>query len=141
MKHIAIGIPALAGAFAVSMMSGCIQVQNSSGSATGPAITAEQPFVSWGTVNIQLDAGDYDVRPASGNVVRVTLTGNTGNATADVAITDHSAAVSVKNTTHTNFHGVIEVPQMANLVVRLSAGDLTVGTITGSKTWRARPAT
>jgi len=117
------------------MTSGCVQVQNSSGSSSvaGPPITAEKPFVAGGTVNIQLEAGDYEVRPGSGNVVRVSLTGNTGNATADVAITDNSAAVSVKNTTHTNFHGVIEVPQMANLVVRLSAGDLRVGPVTGSK--------
>jgi hypothetical protein len=135
MKRIAIGTASLAGAFALSMMSGCVQVQNSSGSdaATGPAITAEKPFVSGGTVKLQLDAGDYEVRPGSGNVVRVSLTGNTGSATADVAINGDQAAVSVKNTTHTNFHGVVEVPKTANLVVRLTAGDLTVGAITGSK--------
>jgi hypothetical protein len=135
MNRIVIGVASLAGAFALPLMSACMQVQNSTGlsSATGSAITAEKPFVSGGTVNIQLDAGDYDVRPASGNVVRVSLTGNTGNATADVAITDNSAAVSVKNTAHTNFHGVIEVPKVANLVVHLSAGDLNVGAVTGSK--------
>ena len=39
----------------------------------------------------------------------------------------------MKNTPHSNFHALIEVPKMADIVIRLSGGDLTVGGITGNK--------
>jgi hypothetical protein len=95
--------------------------------------SADKAFVAGGKVDIHLDAGDYEVRAASDNHVRVTLTGNTGNATVDVAVDGKHADVSVRNTPHSNFHCVVEVPRVSDVAIRLSAGDLDVGEITGSK--------
>ncbi len=95
--------------------------------------TADKPFVSGGKIDVHLDAGDYEVRAGAGNHVRVTMSGNSGNATVAVDISGSHADVTVTNTTHTNFHCVIEVPKTSDVAIRLSAGDLDVGAITGSK--------
>jgi hypothetical protein len=95
--------------------------------------TAEKAFVPGGKVDVHLDAGDYEVRAAPDNHIRVTMTGNTGSATVEVAIAGAHADVTVKGTSHTNFKCVIEVPKVADVAIRLSAGDLTVGEIAGSK--------
>jgi hypothetical protein len=95
--------------------------------------SADRAFVSGGKVDVHLDAGDYEVRAGSDNHVRVTMTGNTGNATVDVTVAGTHADVTVRNTPHSNFHCVVEVPQVSDVAIRLSAGDLEVGEITGSK--------
>ena len=95
--------------------------------------TADKAFVTGGKVDVHLDAGDYEVRAAPDNHVRVTMTGNTGSATVDVAIAGAHADVTVKGTSHTNFKCVIELPKVSDVAIRLSAGDLTVGKIAGSK--------
>ena len=95
--------------------------------------SAEKAFVSGGKVDIHLDAGDYEVRAAADNHVRVTMTGRTGNATVDVAVDGKHADVTVRSTSRTNFKCVIEVPKVSDVAIRLSAGDLDVGEITGSK--------
>ncbi len=93
----------------------------------------DKPFVSAGKVDIHLDGGDYEVRAAADNHVRVTMTGNTGNAVVEVVIAGTHADVTVKNTPHSNFRCVIEVPKVSDVAIRLSGGDLTVGEIAGSK--------
>jgi hypothetical protein len=95
--------------------------------------TADKAFVAAGKVDIHLDAGDYEVRAAPDNHVRVTMTGNTGNATVEVVVAGAHADVTVKSTSHTNFKCVIEVPKVSDVAIRLSAGDLNVGEISGSK--------
>ena len=69
--------------------------------------TADKAFVTGGKVDIHLDAGDYEVRAAPDNHVRVTMTGNTGSATVEVAVAGAHADVTVKGTSHTNFKGII----------------------------------
>jgi hypothetical protein len=95
--------------------------------------TADKTFVTGGKVDIHLDAGDYEVRAAPDDHVRVTMTGNTGSATVEVAVAGAHADVTVKSTSRTNFKCVIEVPKVSDVAIRLSAGDLDVGEITGSK--------
>jgi len=95
--------------------------------------TADKAFVSGGKVDIHLDAGDFEVRAASDNHVRVTMTGRTGNATVEVVVDGKHADVTVRSTSRTNFKCVIEVPKVSDVAIRLSAGDLAVGEITGSK--------
>jgi hypothetical protein len=95
--------------------------------------SADQAFVSGGKVDIHLDAGDYEVRAASDNHVRVTMTGRTGSATVDVAVDGRHADVTVRHTSRTSFKCIVEVPKISDVAIRLSAGDLDVGTITGSK--------
>jgi hypothetical protein len=99
----------------------------------GAQTSADKAFVSGGKVDVHLDAGDYEVRPATDNHVRVSMTGRVGGATVDVTIAGTHADVTVRNTAHTNFKCVIEVPKTSDVAIRLSAGDLDVGPISGSK--------
>jgi hypothetical protein len=101
--------------------------------ADGPAKVTEKPFASGGKIEMQLNAGDYTVRPGDGDAVRVTLGGNMGTAKVDITTGGTQANVSVKETPHNNFQATIEVPRSADLVIRLSAGDLKVEAIGGSK--------
>jgi len=121
MRSLATALILCAGAFAVPGVAGA---QDKS---------ADKAFVSGGKVDIHLDAGDYEVRAAADNHVRVTMTGRTGNATVDVAVDGKHADVTVRNTSYTNFRCIVEVPKESDVAIRLSAGDLKVGPITGSK--------
>jgi hypothetical protein len=98
-----------------------------------PPKVTEAAFVSGGKIEMQLDGGNYTVRPAGGNAIRVTLGGNLGAAKVDVATEDTHANVLVKETPRNNFQATIEVPQTADLVIRLAAGDLTLEGISGNK--------
>jgi hypothetical protein len=118
--------------------SACNQAQNSANPAEKPAATetpsvAEKPFAAGGSIAMQLDGGAYELRAAAGNHIRVALSGNTGNAKVEIAVNGTHADVTVKDTPHNNFHATIEVPTAADLVVRLTGGDLTMAAITGNK--------
>jgi hypothetical protein len=93
----------------------------------------EKPFVSGGKIDMQLDGGSYEIRPAAGTHIRVTLSGNTGNARVELTTSGTHADVRVKDTPHNNFQATIEVPKAADLVVRLTGGNLVMGAITGNK--------
>jgi hypothetical protein len=102
------------------------------GAAKATEVT-EKPFASGGKIEMQLEAGNYTVRAGSGNAVRVTLGGNVGSAKVDVTTSGTQATVSVKETPNNNFQATIEVPRIADVVLRLTAGDLKVEAIDGSK--------
>jgi hypothetical protein len=93
----------------------------------------DKPFVPGGKIELQLDSGDYTIRPAADNHIRVSLEGNIGSATAEINVNGASASVAVKDTPHNKFRAAIEVPKMADLVLRLKAGDLDMAAITGNK--------
>lgn len=93
----------------------------------------ERPFVSGGRIDIQLDGGEYEVRPAADNHIRVTLSGTTGNAKVELSTNGTQANVKVRDTPRNGFQATIEVPRAADLVVRLSGGNLTMAAITGNK--------
>ena len=97
------------------------------------ASVMEKPFNAGGRIELQLEAGGYNIRAASGNLIRVTLSGNVGSAKADISTEDTRATVVVKDTPRNNFQATIEVPASADLVVRLSAGELKVEAIAGNK--------
>jgi hypothetical protein len=100
---------------------------------TASTTASEKPFVAGGRIEMQLSAGDYAVRPSAGNAIRVTVSGNVGATNVDVTTKESHANVSVKDTPRNNFHAVIEVPRTADLVIRLTAGDLKVDAISGNK--------
>lgn len=99
----------------------------------GSAKVTEKAFASGGKIEMQLAAGKYTVRPAEGEAIRVTLGGNVGAATVEVSATEAQASVSVKDTPHNDFQATIEVPRSADLIIRLTAGELEVGAIGGNK--------
>ncbi len=101
--------------------------------AEGAARVTEKPFASGGKIEMQLSAGGYTVRPGDGNAIRVTLGGNVGATKVEVTTGDAQASVSVKETPNNNFQATIDVPRSADLVIRLTAGDLKVEAIGGNK--------
>ena len=98
-----------------------------------PVVQAEKPFTSGGSIEMELSGGNYSVKPAAGDTIRVTFSGNTGNATADLNTNGLKATLAVKDTPHNNFNAVIEVPKTSDVVVRLAAGNLEMAALTGSK--------
>ena len=123
MKSIARAAIAVAAGFCASAV---LQAQNK-------ANTTEKPFVSGGTIEMRLEGGNYTVRPAADNQIRVTLSGNTGNAKVELTASGTRANVVVKDTPNNNFQVTIEVPKAADLVIRLSAGNLVLAAIAGNK--------
>ena len=105
--------------------------QSSPQGQTAGSVT-EKPFAAGGKIDMQLGAGGYTVRAARDNVIRVTL-GDNASATVDIATQGAQANVVVKDTPHRNFQATVEVPQAADLVIRLAAGELTIESIAGSK--------
>ncbi len=105
----------------------------SSGPNQPLALKTEKPFVSAGHIEMQLEGGNYEIRPAAGDQIRVSFGGNTGDATAEVTTNGTQANLIVKNTPHTNFRAIVEVPKTSDLVVRLTGGNLEMAAITGNK--------
>ena len=97
------------------------------------AVKAEKPFAAGGSVEMQLEGGSYEIRPGTGDQIRVSFGGNTGSATADITTTGTHATLAIKDTPHSNFKATVEVPQTTDLVVHLSGGNLEIGAITGNK--------
>jgi hypothetical protein len=93
----------------------------------------EKPFVTGGKIDMELAGGNYDIRPAADDRIRVTLSGNTGSARVELTANGKQANLAVKDTPHNNFQATIEVPKVADLVIRLSAGNLVMTAIAGSK--------
>src|SRR5215471_4266874 len=96
-------------------------------------IKADKPFVAAGNIEMRLSGGDYIVRASTDEHIRVSFGGNTGNAAAEVTISGTRANLSITDTPHSNFRVTIEVPATADLIVHLTAGNLEIGKIVGSK--------
>ena len=111
--------------------SACVQMQNSA--TNEKPIVAEKPFAAGGKIVMHLDGGAYEIRPAADNHVRITTSGNTGDAKVELTANGSDADVQVKDTPRSNFHATIEVPQTADLIVRLTGGELEMAAITGNK--------
>src|SRR5690349_16310527 len=54
--------------------------------STPPRVAADKPFAPGGSITLRLEAGSYEVRPAADAHIRVTLSGNVGDAKADVTM-------------------------------------------------------
>jgi hypothetical protein len=96
-------------------------------------VKAEKPFAAAGSVDMQLDGGDYSVRAASDQRIRISFAGNSGNAVAELNTRGTQATLAIRNTPHNNFHATIEVPGTADLTVNLSGGNLQIAPIRGNK--------
>lgn len=94
---------------------------------------ADKAFVAGGKINLDLDGGGYEIKTAADNHIRVAVGGNAGNAKVDVTVTGSSADVKIKDTPHSNFRAIVEVPTTADIVVRLTGGELKIAAITGNK--------
>jgi hypothetical protein len=103
------------------------EVQN-----TPEKTVAEKPFAAGGNIEMQLAGGNYTIRAAADNAIRVVFGGNVGNANAELAVDGSRANIGVKNTP-SNFKASIEVPASSNIVIHLGGGNLQLAGIVGDK--------
>jgi hypothetical protein len=113
-------------------LASCSSVPEQTTSAP-PVMKADKPFAAAGSIEMQLESGDYTIRASPDEHIRVSFAGNTDNATADLGTTGTHATLAIKDTPHNNFRAIVEVPATADLVVHLTGGNLEVGAITGNK--------
>ena len=125
-----ITIPAI---LAALTLSACTINVSSDHSESSQSKTIEKQFASGGKIEMQLNGGAYEIRPAAGNRIRFTSSGNIGNVKTDLMTDGSHATLIVKDTPHNNFTGVIEVPGAADLTVRLTGGELQMSAIKGNK--------
>jgi hypothetical protein len=98
-----------------------------------PVVKVDKPFAAAGSIEMQLDGGDYIIRAGPDERIRVSFTGNTGNAAADLETNGTHAKLAIRDTPHNNFQATVEIPAKADLTVHLSGGNLEVAAITGNK--------
>ena len=99
--------------------------------APAPAPVADKSFVAGGKVILDLDGGGYEIKAAADNHIRVAASST--SASVDVTINGSQADVKIKNTPHSNFRAIVEVPAAADLVIHMSGGELKVDALTGNK--------
>ena len=98
-----------------------------------PVMKVDKPFTAAGSIEMQLDGGDYIIRASPDERIRVSFGGNTGNAAADLGTSGTHANLVIRDTPHSNFRATVEVPATADLTVHLSGGNLEVAAIAGNK--------
>jgi hypothetical protein len=94
----------------------------------------EKDFVSGGKIEMTLESGDYKIRASSDNRIHVRWNeASSKGVTVRITTNGKSADVRVENTPHDNFHAIIEVPALADVRIRLTAGNLEMAGIKGDK--------
>jgi hypothetical protein len=104
---------------------------------SGPEGSAQRKFISGGTIRLHLESGGYDIIPTDSENIVVTYQARSEQQLKAVRVaidpTGTSADVYVTDTPHNNFSATIEVPRRSSLWIRLTAGELKVGSIEGDK--------
>ena len=106
------------------------------------ATSAQQKFISGGTIRLHLEAGGYSITSSVSENIVVTCRAHTEEqlkrVKVEIKATAASADVYVSETPHSNFQATIEVPRHSNIWARLSAGELDVEGIEGDKNLEVR---
>jgi len=99
--------------------------------------SAQQKFISGGTIRLHLEAGGYTITPADSENIVVTCRSHTAEQLKRVKVeikpTASTADVYVSEAPHNDFQATIEVPRHSALWARLSAGELHVEDLEGDK--------
>jgi hypothetical protein len=102
-----------------------------------PGNSAQQKFISGGTIRLHLEAGGYTVTPSDSDKIVVTCHARSEEklrrVRVEIKASTINADVYVSETPHNNFQATIEVPRRSNLWARLSAGELDVEEVEGDK--------
>jgi hypothetical protein len=117
---------------AVLAMTVTLNAQQTQGSA-------QQNFISGGSIRMHLESGGYTIRATDSDQPRIVVTYHV-NSEAElrkIKVEIHpgisTADVEIRDTPNNNFQALIEVPRRSNLWIRLTAGKLTVQPIEGDK--------
>lgn len=93
-------------------------------------------FASGGNIKMELHAGGYTIKPGADDKIVVTYSTETEEqfkeAQAKVTVTGHEAKIYA-NGPDNNFEVTIEIPAKSDVMIRLTAGDLEMAGIRGSK--------
>jgi len=112
-------------------MTGALEAQQRASASTS------QKFMSGGTIRLHLEAGGYSISPSDSETITVTCEHRSEEKLKQVHVSikpsGTTADVYVRNTPNNNFTATIEIPKRSNLWARLTAGEITVGTIEGDK--------
>lgn len=101
--------------------------------AVAEAGVTERKFVSGGTVRLELDAGDYEIVASRDERIRVTWDDGKSDVSLRIDVDASRATVRTDTPWHDGANIRIELPRRTNIVVKLSAGDLKISGIEGSK--------
>jgi hypothetical protein len=99
------------------------------------ASEVERRFVSGGTVRLELDAGDYEIVGSRNERIRVSWDDRKNDSDVVLRIDTTASRATVRTDTpwHDGATIRIELPRRTNIVVKLTAGDLDISGIEGSK--------
>lgn len=97
----------------------------------------EANFVSGGQLRMHIRSGDLRVIGGNDNKIRVNYSGKNAGKTSDVKVSlktvGNNAELRISGGPHNDFRIEIQVPKNSGLYLRMPAGDLEVGGITGDK--------
>lgn len=93
----------------------------------------EKDFIAGGTVKMDLESGQYDVRASSDNRIHVRWNEADRGVRVKLDTNGTFAELHVENTPHDHFRATIEVPASTNLNIYFTAGELSIGSIHGNK--------
>jgi hypothetical protein len=104
------------------------------------AETTERKFVSGGTVRLELAAGEYEIVASKDDRIRVSWPDHGKDADVTLRIDVNASRATVRTETPWKDGPTIriELPRRTNMIVRLTAGDLKIEGIEGSKDVSAR---
>ena len=104
------------------------------------AKVTERVFMSGGTVRLDLAAGEYEIVASKDNHIRVSWDDRGKDADVTLRIDVNASRATVRTETPWKDGPTIriELPRRTNMVVRLTAGDLKIKGIEGSKDVSAR---
>jgi hypothetical protein len=108
---------------------------------SGAEDIVSRKFVSGGTIHLKLSAGDYDIVASADDAIRVVFRGDSAgdpDVSAVIDVRGTRADVETDGPNHDGVDARLELPRRANIVVELSAGELTISDIEGSKDVSAR---
>src|SRR5215472_16075546 len=104
----------------VVLLAAIVLASCSSGPGQSPVMKVDKSFAAAGSIEMQLDGGDYIIRAGPDERVRVTFAGNTGNAAAELTTSGTHANLAIRDTPHSNFRATVEVPATVDITVHLT---------------------
>jgi hypothetical protein len=123
--------PALAAVAALTLLVGSTSAYQSQST-----VAVDKPFPKAGTIKMTLAAGDYRISGRSDDRIRVSWRADRSeqgrNVRADLEIRDKTAVLTTGGFRN-GIHFTIDVPARSDIEIDLTAGDLEVRGVEGSK--------
>jgi hypothetical protein len=107
--------------------------------AAAQARTVQRSFAQGGTARLNLSAGEYEITASPDETIRVAwrTEGRDDDVDVHIEVRGTRAEVDIDGPS-SNFHVELQLPRRTNLMIELSAGELELTGIEGSKDVSAR---